>query len=70
LADRGFTSEAVNEVYSALGRLAREAVREDLENYKKVLGNDKNLESKVANEIASTFINELGNANHLIESIA
>lgn len=70
LADRGFTSDAVHEVYTALGRLAREAVHEDLEKYKESLGNDESLESKVANEIASAFMDQLGTANNLILNIA
>jgi len=48
LADRGYTSDAVNEVYMALGRLAREAVAEDLESYRKTLGRSKDLESRIA----------------------
>lgn len=70
LADRGYTSDAVNEVYMALGRLAREAVAEDLESYRKTLGRSKDLESRIAQEIASSFINELGNTNGLVENIA
>lgn len=70
LADRGFSTEAVNDVYTALGRLAKEAIATDIDIYKKLLGDNENIENRVANEIVSAFRDQLGTANNLILEIS
>lgn len=71
LADRGFTTDAAQDVYEALGTLARSAIGNDLDVYRQFVktGSKQELQELVVKQIVNAFKNSSSNDGNIVQAI-